>query len=338
MKPSIETLKHLYEVERLTQEEIAQQFGVHQATIGGWMKDYGIKRLPKSSLAKVIRQTFQPKKAQLEELYLAKRMTTRQIGSMFDVSKTEVRRWLIEYDISIRPARRGLLNLGIQEPTKEQLYHLVHEKHLSYREIGEMFSVTGSAVYHWLIRHNMPHAAIWDTRYKGNNPIMPEKEELAGLYESGMSLDLIGDIFGVSGSRISKLCNEYGIQVKPDGWNNGQRYLCQDGHMVRSVYEQRVDNWLFAHNIPHVYEPPLPCDKRFKADFFANGWYIEIWGVANDPKYQHRRKHKCQLYAQHQYPLIEFGLGFFDQRSQNRLENRLTKILQTPLAIFPPSD
>ena len=337
MKPDIETLKRLYETERLTQYQIADQFGVDQSTVNKWLKAYDIQRQPKSTLAIVQQRVFIPEQETLKDLYITKRMSTRQIGAHFNVSKTEVRRWLIEYDITRRPPGNGLLYRGIQEPTKEELQYLVHEKHQSYREIGEMFGASGSAVTHWLRKHNIPQPEIWDTRYKGNRPTLPTRDELATLYKSGMTLDAIGDMFGVSGSTISQICDSYGIQVNPDGWNNGKRYLCQDGHTVKSIYEQRVDDWLSTHNVPHTYEPQLPCDRRYKADFLANGWYIEVWGVTNNSDYNRRRKQKCQLYSQHQYPLIELGLGCFNRKRQGLLERRLTKTLQAPVEDEHPS-
>lgn len=263
----------------------------------------------------------------LKHIYEVDRLTVRQIAAKYGVTKTAAQMWFHRYGIPLREAHNGMVNRGLREPTREELVQLIHVEHLGYREVASMFGVTTIAISRRLKQFNIPRPTHWDTRYKGNRPVLPTQEELTALYESGISLQDIGEQFNVSEIVIRKLCKEYAITVKRNGWNGGKRFECKDGHQVRSTYEQRIDDWLFEHSIPHVYEPALPCDKRYHADFSANGWYIEIWGVTDNARYTERRKHKTQLYHQHGLPLIELGKDFFSSRGQVRLKRRLAKLL-----------
>lgn len=262
----------------------------------------------------------------LQHLYVTERLTTRQIGTQFGVSKTEVRRWLIFYNIPTRAVGRGLLNRGIQEPSKDELVQLVHVEHKSYQEIAGMYGVDTTAVPHWLKKHQIERPTVWQTRRKGVEIILPSQEELFCMYvENGMTLKEIADKYGVSKTPIKGLCEKFGIPIRPDGFNGGIRFACDDGHLVRSTYEQKVDNWLHEHDIPHQYEPVLPFDRRYHGDFLANGWYIEIWGVNGSKDYAQRKAKKVSLYNAHQIPLIQLSIDSFQPRRKNSWKKQLTR-------------
>jgi hypothetical protein len=169
---------------------------------------------------------------------------------------------------------------------------------------------------------------LWDAAHPRSKK--PEQAELRRLYESeGMVTRQIASHFGVSHMAVKRWLRQDGILVRPDGWNGGVRWICDDGHRVRSSYEQRVDNWLNHHAIDHTYEPVLPCDRRYHADFLANGWYIEVWGVRDSPRYVTRRNHKRALYAAHNLPLIQISYAAFDT-AHSDLWVRLLQACVTP--------
>jgi len=325
MKPSSEELDNLYNKQHLTTYQIADMLGYAQQTISEWLIKAGLDRRSK-----------QPTRDELYAMYITEGLSCRQIATKTGFSPSGIKKWLKEYGIERRPTGGyGLLARGIEPPSREVLYHLIHFEHKSYQEIGKIYGVDKTAISYWMKKNDIPRPVAWDTRKKGNRPILPSREELVALYESGLSMNAIGDIYSVSGSTIYKLSLTYQIEIRLDGWGEGKRYLCQDGHMVRSVYEQHVDDWLFAHHIDHTYEPRLPWDRRYRADFLANGWYIEVWGVTNNDAYEQRRKQKCQQYQQQNAPLIELPIYFFSQQKRKLLERRLTKCLTTPLLTAP---
>jgi transposase len=211
---------------------------------------------------------------------------------------------MASYEMERRPTGRGLLNRGISEPTRDEIYDMVHVEHLSYKNIAAIYDVDLSAIQHWLDKHDIPRPKSRITFYKGE-PRLPSHDELLELYEQGKSIVGIGRMFNVSDGPIRRLFREHGIAIKKEGWDSGKRISCKDGHLVRSTYEQKVDDWLYENGIDHIYEPVLPYDHRCHADFTANGWYIEIWGVLSNPVYKKRKQRKLALYQANNMPLIE---------------------------------
>lgn len=326
-RPDRETLQFLYETKRLSQKQIANQFGVNQSTISDWFKLYGIKQQPKNTLAST-KPSIRPIYETVNRLYSTERLTTRQIGSIYDVSKTEVLRWLKFYEIPRRAPRNGLLNRGIQEPSREELIQLVQIEHKSYREIAQIYGVEFTNISHWLKKHDIERPTVWETRRKGIQFIYPTQDELRKMYiEQEMTLAQIASIYNISQRTIADLCKKSNIPIRPDGFNGGIRFTCNDGHLVRSTYEQKVDNWLYEHGIYHEYEPRVPCDNRYDADFLANGWYIEIWGVTGSEIYAQRKAHKISLYHTHHIPLIQLSVDSFSQRRKDSWVKRLSVLL-----------
>jgi DNA-binding transcriptional ArsR family regulator len=265
-------------------------------------------------------------------------MTTVEIAERLAVSSTLVGQWLQQCNIDARPSGSGLDARGIVAPTAEELQRMVHEEYLSYAQIAERFGVDQSAVPHWLDKHGVDRSDVRETRWGG--PI-PDEDEILRLYSSGKSLRSIAKLYGVSKSTVRALCIEYGIPLRRDGFRHGQRFDCIDGHRVRSTYEKHVDDWLHRHGIEHVYEPILPCDTRYHADFRANGWYIEVWGVTQSETYDARKQRKIDLYLAHSIPLIEVPYYAFQTARKGLWKRLLAQCQQPPstqYSLFPLED
>lgn len=253
-----------------------------------------------------------PTKETLHELYITGGLSARQIAKRLDVSPTSVKNWLRLYDIPRRPDKPSLEHRGVKPPTAEDLYRMVHMEHLGHREIAERLNISSGSIVQWLRFYDIPRPTAWETRRGGRIPDLPDRDTLHRLYfDEGLSQVSIAGRYGVSGTIIAGLFREYGLTARPAGFNGGERFTCADGHIVRSTYEQRVDNWLFEQGIPHVYEPPLPFDRRMKSDFLANGWYIEVWGVTGQARYRERKRIKRKLYVERGLPLIQIGADAF---------------------------
>ncbi|MBI2029624.1 hypothetical protein HYT02_04365 [Candidatus Gottesmanbacteria bacterium] len=87
-------------------------------------------------------------------------------------------------------------------------------------------------------------------------------------------------------------------------------HLAIDGHLVRSLGELNIDNWLFSQEFCHGYERKLPVQENIYCDFYIpledkKGYvYIEYWG-REDEKYQERKQQKIAIYEKHNLQLIE---------------------------------
>jgi len=93
-----------------------------------------------------------------------------------------------------------------------------------------------------------------------------------------------------------------------------KNYICEDGHQVRSLSEQTIDNWLYRHGVTHSYEPVISIPEELIPDFSVTDSdgktvYIEFWGMPNDPSYKARMLKKTQIYLNRNFPLIELQLS-----------------------------
>ncbi len=115
---------------------------------------------------------------------------------------------------------------------------------------------------------------------------------------------------------------------------------CEDGHPVKSQQEALIDNYLFNHNIRHIYEKSFPIDNNKEHDLHPDFYlpdldiYIEHWGIKNNPKYEETKEYKIPYYKKAKITLIctnsdditnlsanlERKLKFFERGKINWLE------------------
>ena len=90
-------------------------------------------------------------------------------------------------------------------------------------------------------------------------------------------------------------------------------YECQDGHIVKSIAEQTIDDELYSRGIFHAYEAPLDIgeEKPLKPDFCLKNYlgnnqdvYIEYFGLKGQPKYDEHTRYKMEHYRKKGITLI----------------------------------
>ena len=83
------------------------------------------------------------------------------------------------------------------------------------------------------------------------------------------------------------------------------KYSTQDGHVVRSLSEKNIDDYLFRENIVHAYERPVNTRHGYLiSDFYipagaqpgSHAVYIEFWGMQGDEQYAKRKQEKLDIY------------------------------------------
>lgn len=269
-----------------------------------------------------------PEKGVVERLYCEQGLTTYQIGKQFNVSSTAVGNWLKHYDIPRRPSGNGLCTRGQKPPTKKQLNRMIHEQKMTYLEVAKRYDVDLTAVYYWRKKYDLlgPQKLTFAEQYADPD----SKQAICSLYEAGTPLQQIAEKYDVTRGVISTYLRGIGVEIRRDGWGGDKRFECKDGHLVRSSYELRVDDWLNQHGIEHVYEPQLPFAPTYCADFLANGWYIEVWGVNDNPDYKQRKALKQELYTRHSIPLIELPSHAFSAFHKGLWKRRLQQCISTP--------
>lgn len=133
-----------------------------------------------------------------------------------------------------------------------------------------------------------------------------DKELLQKLYvEEELTTREIEQTIGRTKKVILDYLKYYGIEIRPDGIKNRERIRCKDGHLVRSYYERSFDNMLFRNGIDHEYDPRLPFNRRYMADFKIGDVYVEIWGMMSIKSYRENREKKLALYRENGCKLLE---------------------------------
>lgn len=93
----------------------------------------------------------------------------------------------------------------------------------------------------------------------------------------------------------------------PDGviaTSRGVRCLAKDGHECHSLDEQRIDDWLGAHNVAHEREPVYPEHPllnprgRRRADWRVGDVYVEYFGLTGEKAYDMKTDEKIMLTKQ----------------------------------------
>jgi hypothetical protein len=87
------------------------------------------------------------------------------------------------------------------------------------------------------------------------------------------------------------------------------KFICEDGHRVRSQGEKIIDDWLFRHQVLHAVEPIFPNLYNLIPDFMVydkdgKQVFIEYWGMESDPTYKRRMEVKYKIYQDHKLTVI----------------------------------
>lgn len=99
------------------------------------------------------------------------------------------------------------------------------------------------------------------------------------------------------------------IELLKESYTDQYTYVCDDGHIVKSKSEQYIDNFLFNHNIRHIYEKEIRVDEKtvIHPDFCLPDLkvYIEHWGYGKENvQYTKQKKFKLDFYKKNNISLI----------------------------------
>ena len=216
-----------------------------------------------------------------------------------------------------RASRRGL---KISATPREEMARLYREEGWTLPRLAEHYGLSLSTVgYH------LSKAGVVRRPPTGANLLTPEAlakkdagrlrgtghphyhdvpvEALVREYVAGASARAIAGRYGCSDQLVYSRLTAAGVALRPAGF--GRRQFAADGHPVCSGWERLVDDWLSEQGVEHSVEPAIPfAVNRWRADFFAHGHYVEVWGVYGSPSYDARRAAKEAHYRQHGLPQV----------------------------------
>ncbi len=314
--PGEAVLRDLYEVQRLSTKAIAKQFGVCVPTVCRWLHESKIHvRGP------IAKSGPRPSEETLRSIYETQELSIKEIADHFNVYKTTITNWFKYYDI--KTTKREPRN--IKRVSKEELDQAFNVEYLGYRGAAEKFGSNPQTVWQWVKHYGIETPTNHQTKTRGTF-VEPDHDEIKRLYESGIPLHEVGSRLGVSSYTIKRICKENGVKIRLDGFN-GERQVCKNGLLVKSIYEMRVADWLIDHGVEFFYEPRYPFSNQLKADFSANGWFIEIWGIEGHAGYRAKRERKVRLCRIHEVPLIQINYTHFQPRDKHIFESRMSQVL-----------
>lgn len=115
-------------------------------------------------------------------------------------------------------------------------------------------------------------------------------------------------------NEVRRIIDYFGASVEPTNEEKNFRdafppkYRCDDGHMVRSISEMVIDNWLYNSDIVHAYERKVPIEENMYCDFYITkgDCYLEFWGL-EDKEYENRRTNKMKLYEKYDLKVVQLN-------------------------------
>lgn len=142
-------------------------------------------------------------KEKLEQLYVVKQMSLKEIGDFFKVAESTVLRYMVEYNIPRRPAVKKSFRPEEQELKK---LHCVEGKTLT--EIAQKYNVSRYLVSDWFNYYNIE--VNYFKYYK-----IPDEDLLRELYVvQNMTVIQLCDIFKVERRIVNKWLNTYNIEIR----------------------------------------------------------------------------------------------------------------------------
>ncbi|MGC8830689.1 MAG: hypothetical protein ACP5TE_13030 [Verrucomicrobiia bacterium] len=137
----------------------------------------------------------------------------------------------------------------------------------------------------------------------------PDTGRVNNILKGDLAQNLIQ--FFAGGYTFSRISGEKLADIEEDiRQKYPRKYHCTDGHDVRSLSEQSIDDWLSSHQVYHEYERLTNIPEYLIPDFTVysrdkSPVFIEFWGMLDNPLYLKRRELKCNAYLKHQCKLIE---------------------------------
>lgn len=119
--------------------------------------------------------------------------------------------------------------------------------------------------------------------------------------------DILDSEYGISlGERaIQYRMKKLGLKPIGKPFGQGTRIFCQDGHIVSSYEEARVDEWLAELEIDHWVHHRIQGTPYF-IDFWLPEYKagIEVLGVVGNPTYNKRTQEKRTVYQLLNIPVV----------------------------------
>ncbi len=212
-KPSKEQLITWYIDEHKSTNEIAEELGVSNPTVGTWLNNYGIE-IRTISESKLPAGFEKPSEKELRTSYLDERKTLAEIAEEIGVSKSTIGAWLNDSGIEIRTISESKLPAGFEKPSEKELRTSYLDERKTLAEIAEEIGVSKFTIGAWLNDSGIEIRTISEARLPSGF-VKPSEERLRTLYvDQHKSQTKIAKELGVGISTIGTWLNDYDIEIR----------------------------------------------------------------------------------------------------------------------------
>lgn len=218
---------------------------------------------------------------------------------------------------SIQQAEKGEFIVWPEDFNLSRYEKKLHKSLISATDIGEHFQTSAQKINKtlsslgWVEQQRQG----WCLTKLGKSQGGFEFEASTGKKYVKWSLTILedkglNDWFDAPQESIPEPSNDNGNEPEPPDREKlnaryPPKYSTQDGHVVRSLSEKNIDDYLFRENIVHAYERPVNTKHGdLISDFYipagarqgSHAVYIEFWGMKGNESYERRKQEKLAIY------------------------------------------
>lgn len=192
--------------EGLNQAQLARRFGAASGTVSRWLAECGLG-MPDA----------RADPAQLRELYVTQRLTTREVGAELGMSHNRVIRELELAGIPRRSRHERRPREARAEVTKEAAEELYMRRGLTVRELAETFGVSDEYLRKRLREFGISKrpGSFRPKLARRRADLMADAVELYA--PAGATMRDVADELGISTTIVRELLHEAGVTVRPPG-------------------------------------------------------------------------------------------------------------------------
>ena len=211
--------------EGLNQAQLAHRFGAASGTVSRWLAECGLG-MPDSRVDP----------AQLRELYVTQRLTTREVGAELGMSHNRVIRELELAGIPRRSRHERRPRDARAEVTKEAAEELYVRRGLTVRELAETFGVSDEYLRKRLREFGIAKrpGSFRPKLARRRSDLMADAAELYA--PAGATMRDVADELGISTSIVRELLHEAGVTVRPPG----RHPIGTERRVLRDLYRDPV--------------------------------------------------------------------------------------------------
>ena len=316
-----ESISHLFNRESLTEEELLNRF-----------KKFVEEHLKTHMYLPTSDEVDAEKSLPVMSTIIARYGSFDKIYEMIGYDRAKYNNDVLENDMLYK-YKKACANYGHTLSSRE-ITRISQEKNCD-------FYATEMYLNHFGTLHNLQELCGLNKTYPGKNCTREEMIKLLlwlskELERVPIERDLIQYPNMPSAKSYYSEFGTFSSAIKCAGLKSTRIYKTKNGVTCRSLYELKLAQVLESYQINFVnevmYKTVIPnFDRLYRFDFvidiFDKKYYIELFGITGNEKYEKRKQEKINLCTKYNIPLIElYQEDIYGKTNKEIYENLLEKI------------